>query len=157
MPRGKFLNHKGRNRQFTPIEELQREQELDANLNASEDEERTNALQPEKDHNGKVNNIFNKKLGGPVNSLIVISNPNRPLIKQTKKPHKTGSSDSLLLAEQQLASNKRLINLNKKTPSETKADLARLALVRKKREAAAKERLAAKRDNNPVPIIVASK
>ncbi|KAH8387126.1 hypothetical protein KR093_004917, partial [Drosophila rubida] len=147
MPRGKFLNHKGRSRQFTPIEELQREHELQVNLNLNVIDEGSIALQQrqqEKDRdNGKVSNPI-KKLGGPVEGLIVISNPNRP--------QKSLSIDNLLIDDKRRVERGRTKDLNPKDLSEAKADLARLALVRKKREAAAELRLAAKRENNPIPV-----
>ncbi|XP_062139305.1 28 kDa heat- and acid-stable phosphoprotein-like [Drosophila sulfurigaster albostrigata] len=157
MPRGKFLNHKGRSRQFTPIEELLREQELEVNLDVkSEGNGNRVQRQSDNDNNDNVFNQFNntnadiqriKKVGGPVEGLIVISNPNRP--------HKSKSVNDLLLVED---CNKRCIEKGRgtdiqKTVSEVRADLARLALVRKNREAAAEIRLAAKRDNNPKPLV----
>lgn len=122
MPRGKFINHKGKRRQFTPVEVLQRE----------DDREDCKA---EKSFDGKC-----KKLGGAVEGLIEISNPNRSI----KKIERLASSSDLSGPETPNGERRQERTKDKfitqKSPSEINADLARLALVRKKREAAAEQR-----------------
>lgn len=129
MPRGKFINHKGKRRQFTPVEVLQREDEREG---CKAGKSFDNHL------NGKC-----KKVGGAVAGLIEISNPNRPI----KKMVRLASSSDLSGAEtpngerrQERSKEKLRQFITQKTPSEINADLARLALVRKKREAAAEQR-----------------
>ncbi|XP_064539770.1 28 kDa heat- and acid-stable phosphoprotein-like [Drosophila montana] len=168
MPRGKFLNHKGRSRQFTPVEELQREQELEGslksidgnNLDESIDEaifdgDNSNDNSNDKDNESGNGMTRGKKLGGAVEGLIEISNPNRPIKKSQKYALLTDEAKSRLLEDplvdkrrRERAKEKPRSSSNQKTTSEANADLARLALVRKKREAAAEQRLAARKESN---------
>lgn len=137
MPRGKFESHKGRCRQFTPVEVLQRENEREG----------CKASNSFDDHlNGKC-----KKMHGAVAGLIEISNPNRP-IKRTSKFTSSAESSGTETPpneERRQERNKDKLRsfLTQKTPIEINADLARLAIVRKKREVAAERRLAAKKDS----------
>lgn len=108
---------------------------------------------------GKGRNDIKKdrKLGGAVEGLIEISNPNRPIKKSQKLAllngddnGKTAEDPLLEKRRRERAREKPRSNSNQKTASEANADLARLAIVRKKREAAAEQRLAAKRESqNP--------
>lgn len=126
MPRGKFESHKGRSRQFTPVEVLRRENEREGCIASNSFD----------DHlNGKC-----KKINGAVAGLIEISNPNRP-IKRT-----SGTETPPDEERRQERKDKLRSFLTQKTPTEINADLARLAIVRKKREVAAERRLAAKKD-----------
>lgn len=129
MPRGKFINHKGKRRQFTPVEILQREDEREG-------------CKAEKSFDNHPNGKC-KKVAGAVAGLIEISNPNRPI----KKMVRLTSSSDLSGAEtpngerrQERSKEKLRPFITQKTPGEINADLARLALVRKKREAAAEQR-----------------
>ncbi|EDW66262.1 28 kDa heat- and acid-stable phosphoprotein [Drosophila virilis] len=168
MPRGKFLNHKGRSRQFTPVEELQREQELEGSLKSIDgnnldecveetifDGDNSNDNSHDKVIESGNGITKGKKLGGAVEGLIEISNPNRPIKKSQKYALLTDEAKGRLLEDplidkrrRERAREKPRSNSNQKTTSEANADLARLALVRKKREAAAEQRLAAKKENN---------
>ncbi|XP_017871756.1 PREDICTED: 28 kDa heat- and acid-stable phosphoprotein-like [Drosophila arizonae] len=189
MPRGKYPNHKGRSRQFTPVEELQRERELEVCIMSSQlkklntsssslDSVREGGNNSDKGSEignlaGRVNGNSNnsskssasgkgrngttkgRKLGGAVEGLIEISNPNRPIKKSQKLALLNGddkgkTTDDTLLEKRrrERAREKPRSNSNQKTASEASADLARLAIVRKKREEAAEQRLAAKRESN---------
>ncbi|TDG40834.1 hypothetical protein AWZ03_012748 [Drosophila navojoa] len=183
MPRGKYQNHKGRSRQFTPVEELQREHELEVcimssqlkmlntsvssidsiqEVDSSSDKSsefgslagRSNGNSNNSGASGKAT-TKGRKLGGAVEGLIEISNPNRPIKKSQKLALLNGddkgkpTEDPLLeKRRRERAREKPRSNSNQKTASEASADLARLAIVRKKREAAAEQRLAAKRESN---------
>lgn len=134
MPRGKFESHKGRCRQFTPVEELQRENEREGGCKSSER------------FHGHLNGKC-KKMGGAVAGLIQISNPNRQIRKTVKFTLSAESFDTEISNEerrQERSKDKLRSLITQKTLIEINADLARLALVRKKREAAAERRLAAK-------------
>lgn len=115
MPRGKFVNHKGKRRQFTPVEVLQREDEREE-------------CKAGKSFDGKC-----KKVGGAVAGLIEISNPNRSIKTMV------GLASSSETPKERTKDKLRQF-ITEKSPSEINADLARLALVRKKREAAAEQR-----------------
>lgn len=158
MPRGKFLNHKGRIREFTPIEELRRDQELTGCLKAPFDDDWNKSgssveniiydgenSSDSTDTEGDMGLMKCRKWGGPVEGLIEISNPNRPIKKSAK--YKFLSEEIKDERRRERAKNNPR-TFTQKTSSEAKADLARLAVVRKKREEAAQLRLAAKKTNN---------
>lgn len=136
MPRGKFLNHKGQSRQFTPVEELQREQELEWNFNRNYHFQYGNGY-GSGSSNGNDNNNINiktivnsrvKKLSGAVEGLIEISNPNR--VQSNNHSESSSTSNRCNKTNNKQRSNQ--IKINQKTASEMKADIERLALVRKK-------------------------
>ncbi|XP_034490213.1 28 kDa heat- and acid-stable phosphoprotein-like [Drosophila innubila] len=150
MPRGKFLNHKGQSRQFTPVEELQREQDLEWNLNRNFHWQYGNGNgngngSGSSNDNINIETVANsrvKKMGNAVEGLIEISNPNRTILKSSE------SSTGSLSGDRYNKDKQRFNQNNQKRANEMKADIERLALVRKKREAAAELRLAAKKENN---------
>ncbi|XP_016995450.2 28 kDa heat- and acid-stable phosphoprotein-like [Drosophila takahashii] len=147
MPRGKYVNHKGRCRQFTPSDILQMELEwirqdddddyeveVKSQLSFDLQEEEEDAEEEEEPSVG-------------VHNLIEISNPNR-LPRQ--KPMNllitmTASRDQPSKDQTQRRLRERKQSDHRLRSKETVADLARLALVRKEREAAAQRRLAAKK------------
>ncbi|EDV34704.1 uncharacterized protein Dana_GF21454 [Drosophila ananassae] len=150
MPRGKYVSHKGRSRQFTPADELQ--QELDriesdrAVIWNLMDGYSPNGKKSGKDVDTESEDDFPRSKGGScgVHSLIEISNPNRLAYDKMSLTLALKTEDDTGVKRRPDSKRERLQNQNLLKSSETKADLARLALVRKEREAAAERRLAAK-------------
>ncbi|XP_017033924.1 28 kDa heat- and acid-stable phosphoprotein-like [Drosophila kikkawai] len=135
MPRGKYVNHKGRCRQFTSSDQLQQElgmimdkdkvqglsqDEGEANINLGDLSDYDNEYLPEK-----------KSIRG-IHNLIEVFNPNR-------MPH-----DQQIVSQKDNARDERKQRQGPRK-SQVQADLERLFIVRKEREAAAERRLAAKK------------
>ncbi|XP_016971870.1 28 kDa heat- and acid-stable phosphoprotein-like [Drosophila rhopaloa] len=145
MPRGKYVNHKGRSRQFTPADELQRER-----IRQDKDGQAPPNGQVKEDWKLGRKNDFDR--GHGVHSLIEISNPNRLPREKPLSLFITMSAQEQLLQVDDATQRRRLERKRERIQSENiqrskeaKADLARLALVRQEREAAAERRLAAKK------------
>ncbi|KAH8362211.1 hypothetical protein KR084_012141, partial [Drosophila pseudotakahashii] len=156
MPRGKYVNHKGRCRQFTPTDILQMELEWirqdDVDDKVEVKSQLSFDLGDDDEEDEEENNYDRRHLG--VHGLIEISNPNRlprekPLnllitMTTTREQHsKDGNDDAPRRLRERKGERKQSGHLLRS--KETVADLARLALVRKEREAAAQRRLAAKK------------
>ncbi|EDV38583.1 uncharacterized protein Dana_GF19530 [Drosophila ananassae] len=156
MPRGKFVNHKGRSRHFTSPEELRQSSE-DSEENETED----SLKDPKKDKDGESDDeelssespeaaARVEKKG--VAALIEIENPNRLSKSITQKQGNGGTDPKPELSrrereevEKQKARRRyEKLHAQGKT-TEAKADLARLALIRQEREAAAAKREAEKK------------
>ncbi|XP_017129842.1 28 kDa heat- and acid-stable phosphoprotein-like [Drosophila elegans] len=149
MPRRKNMNHKGRNRQFTPVDELQLERN-----GISQDEvdpgQDQSGSQRKKNLNLDSGHAFDRIRG--VHSLIEVYNPNRlprekPLSLLTAMTTRDQHSqlDEANQWGRHERKRERIESKNMQRSREAKADLARLALVRQEREAAAERRLAAKK------------
>ncbi|XP_020812525.1 28 kDa heat- and acid-stable phosphoprotein-like [Drosophila serrata] len=130
MPRGKYVNHKGRSRQFTPSDQLQ--QELGMMMNSDQVRDLTQGKSEPNEHEP------DKASTRGIQDLIEVSNPNRlphdklmvfPELDKTKKDK---TRDERKLKQGPVS-------------SQAQADLDRLFIVRKEREAAAERRLAAKK------------
>ncbi|XP_037933607.1 28 kDa heat- and acid-stable phosphoprotein [Teleopsis dalmanni] len=159
MPRGKYVNHKGRSRHFTSPEDLL-ENDL-SEENTSGDEGVAGPSKPNKhslkdedesDQSEDSEDERDKRKG--VASLIEIENPNRSVKKGTHKIHnmseeKNTKPELTRREREQIEKQKARIRYEKlhaagKT-SEAKADLARLALIRQQRMEAAAKREADKK------------
>jgi len=166
MPRGKFVNHKGRNRHFTNPEELeeQRRQEEEKkkwrknkdllNEDEEEDEKAAGGKKDSDDSNeGSDSETESESEDGKtkgIENLIQIENPNR-VQKKAKKLSQlnealANSSKPELsrrereqLEKQRAAANYQRLHAAGKT-DEARADLARLAIIKQQREEAAKKR-----------------
>ncbi|KAL9877924.1 28 kDa heat- and acid-stable phosphoprotein [Glossina fuscipes] len=170
MPRGKYVNHKGRRRHFTSPEELQQQSEDDSSSEAESDDE--GADQPggskargaiskqsakagkmptsseDSDESDEVDRDAKKGVAG----LIEIENPNRRLKKVTQKIENISldTKPELSRREQKQLENQKnrrryeQLRAEGKT-AEAKADLARLALIRQQRAEAAAKREAEKK------------
>ncbi|XP_036142546.1 28 kDa heat- and acid-stable phosphoprotein [Monomorium pharaonis] len=169
MPRGKFVNHKGRNRHFTNPEELeeQRRQEekkqqwrknkgQESSSEEEDDEEpktsgtnrsKNSATDSDSESESESETEGGKAKG--VENLIQVENPNR-VQKKTKKLSQLNQSLDSAKPElsrrerEQLEKQKAYANYQKlhaagKT-DEARADLARLAIIKQQREEAAKRR-----------------
>ncbi|XP_011859548.1 PREDICTED: 28 kDa heat- and acid-stable phosphoprotein-like [Vollenhovia emeryi] len=169
MPRGKFVNHKGRNRHFTNPEELeeQRRQEekkqqwrknkgQESSSEEEDDEEpktsganrsKNSATDSDSESESESETEAGKAKG--VENLIQVENPNR-VQKKTKKLSQLNQSldtakpelsrrEREQLEKQRAYANYQKLHAAGKT-DEARADLARLAIIKQQREEAAKRR-----------------
>ncbi|XP_038639294.1 28 kDa heat- and acid-stable phosphoprotein-like isoform X1 [Scyliorhinus canicula] len=140
MPRGGKRGHKGRAKQFTNPDEI------DAQMKAEKEKAKDlpeNASDPDSD--SSEDDSEPKKKG--VEGLIEIENPNR-IVQKNKKvtaldlnpPNRELSRREREELEKQQARERYMkLHLEGKT-EQARADLARLAIIRKQREDAAKKR-----------------
>ncbi|KAH8282038.1 hypothetical protein KR054_004973, partial [Drosophila jambulina] len=136
MPRGKYVNHKGRCRQFTPSDQLQQE----LGMIMDKDKVQQNLAQGNGEPNKKFDQTeydeeypLDKHSTRGIHNLIEVSNPNR-------LPH-----DASIVGQKDKARDERMRQKQGQPNSQAQADLERLFIVRKEREAAAQRRLAAKK------------
>ncbi|XP_046959849.1 28 kDa heat- and acid-stable phosphoprotein [Vanessa cardui] len=163
MPRGKYTNHKGRNRKFTSPEELeeQRKQEEQkqkwrkehGDASTSEEESEGNKSGSDDSDDSDSDEDHPTKAKG-VSGLIEVENPNR-VVKKNKKLSNLnslpeGEKPQLSRREREEIERQRAAAAYQKAHAEGKtdqarADLARLAIIRQQREEAAKRREAEKK------------
>lgn len=169
MPRGKFTNHKGRNRKFTSPEELEeqrKQEELKQKWRKEHGQEESSESEsePEKSGSGSSDESDSDddkptKAKG-VSGLIEVENPNR-VVKKNKKLNNLdnlgeGEKPQLSRREREEIERQRAAAAYQKLHAEGKtdqarADLARLAIIRQQREDAAKRREAEKKAKDEVP------
>lgn len=169
MPRGKFTNHKGRNRKFTSPEELEeqrKQEELKQKWRKEHGQEESSESEsePEKSGSGSSDDSDSDddkptKAKG-VSGLIEVENPNR-VVKKNKKLNNLdilaeGEQPQLSRREREEIERQRAAAAYQKLHAEGKtdqarADLARLAIIRQQREEAAKRREAEKKAKDEVP------
>ncbi|PZC86428.1 28 kDa heat- and acid-stable phosphoprotein [Helicoverpa armigera] len=169
MPRGKFTNHKGRNRKFTSPEELeeQRKQEEQKQKwrkehgkeSSSEEESEEEKSGSGSDEDSDSDDDRPSKAKG-VSGLIEVENPNR-VVKKNKKLNNLdnlgeGEKPQLSRREREEIEKQRAAAAYQKLHAEGKteqarADLARLAIIRQQREEAAKRREAEKKAKDETP------
>ncbi|CAH0723389.1 unnamed protein product, partial [Brenthis ino] len=163
MPRGKYTNHKGRNRKFTSPEELeeQRKQEEQkqkwrkehGDVSSSEEDSEGNKSGSDNSDDSDSDEDHPTKAKG-VSGLIEVENPNR-VVKKNKKLsnlNAIGEAEKPQLSrrEREEIERQRAAAAYQKAHAEGKtdqarADLARLAIIRQQREEAAKRREAEKK------------
>uniref|UniRef100_A0A8D8U4Y0 28 kDa heat- and acid-stable phosphoprotein n=1 Tax=Cacopsylla melanoneura TaxID=428564 RepID=A0A8D8U4Y0_9HEMI len=165
MPRGKYLNHKGRNRKFTNPEELENQRQREAKEKAwrktrgdeesSEEEEEEGSDASEETSSEEDSDAEAKAKG--VEKLIEVENPNR-VVKKNKKLStlnevvKAGAAPAPELSRkereeieaQKATAHYQKLHAEGKT-DQARADLARLAIIKQQREEAAKRREEEKR------------
>ncbi|XP_041978439.1 28 kDa heat- and acid-stable phosphoprotein-like [Aricia agestis] len=161
MPRGKYTNHKGRNRKFTSPEELeeQRKQEELKQKWRKEHGDETSSDESDEDKSGSGSEESDSDDDHPtkakgVSGLIEVENPNR-VVKKNKKLsnlNTIGEAEKPQLSrrEREEIERQRAAAAYQKAHAEGKtdqarADLARLAIIRQQREEAAKRREAEKK------------
>ncbi|KAF9824664.1 hypothetical protein SFRURICE_004121 [Spodoptera frugiperda] len=169
MPRGKFTNHKGRNRKFTSPEELeeQRKQEEQKQKwrkehgkeSSSEEESEEEKSGSGSEEESDSDDDRPSKAKG-VSGLIEVENPNR-VVKKNKKLNNLdnlgeGEKPQLSRREREEIEKQRAAAAYQKLHAEGKteqarADLARLAIIRQQREEAAKRREAEKKAKEETP------
>lgn len=161
MPRGKFVNHKGRSRHFTSPEELEEERKKNKNRppkddgSDSENEESNDSNDSQEEDEDDSEDEAHKAKG--VQGLIEIENPNRQQKKVAEKVTKVnvnapGASTAGLsrrereqLEQQNAAAHYQKLHAEGKT-EQARADLARLAIIKQHRAEAAARREAEKKE-----------
>ncbi|GLV34622.1 uncharacterized protein CBL_09103 [Carabus blaptoides fortunei] len=169
MPRGKFTNHKGRNRRFTNPEELEEqrrkeEQERrwrknrgDSSESEDEDEEKSGpskskakgeSSESESETESSSEEDENAKAKG-VSKLIEIENPNRVQRKAKKlatlntnlptSKPELSRREREEIEKQRAQANYQKLHAEGKT-EQARADLARLAIIKQQREEAQRRR-----------------
>ncbi|KAL0279534.1 UNVERIFIED_CONTAM: hypothetical protein PYX00_001065 [Menopon gallinae] len=167
MPRGKWTNHKGRNRRFTNPEELEEERRREEEQkrdeerkqwrkgNASDSDSEGGAEGDKRrgsssDESESDDDSETERKGKGVEKLIEISNPNRVQMKSKKL---SSLNDTLASSSKPDLSRKEREELERQAAQaryqklhaegrteEARADLARLAIIKAQREEAAKKR-----------------
>ncbi|KAL0983972.1 hypothetical protein UPYG_G00135390 [Umbra pygmaea] len=145
MPRGGKKGHKGRGKQFSNPEEIDRQmkaqRELEANGGVEKEEEKSSGS----DDSSSEEEDINKKKSG-VEGLIEIENPNR-ISQKSKKvtdldinaPKELSRREREEIEKQKAKERYMKLHLEGKT-DQARADLARLAIIKKQREDAQKKR-----------------
>lgn len=155
MPRGKYVNHKGRNRHFTSPEELEAERANEAKKKwrnareeSSDDEEEEEGSAEGSDDSEEESEEEAKGAG----ALIDIQNPNRLPKKAFVKAAEVEETDAPQLSrrereqiEKQKAQAAYMKRHAEGKTSQAKADLARLAIIKQHRAEAAARREAEKK------------
>lgn len=157
MPRGKYVNHKGRNRHFTSPEELEAErknEELkkkwrETHAESSSEEEEEAASDKGSDESEEESEDEDKK---GASSVIEIQNPNRVQKKAFLKAADVDEDDKPQLTRrerEQLEKQKAHAAYMKRhaegKTAQAKSDLARLAIIKQHRAEAAARRDAEKK------------
>lgn len=170
MPRGKYVNHKGRSRHFTCPEELEQESEeaTSSSEESSEDENpgvssssKARGSKPKTAPAGKMptsseesedESEDDRDAKKGVAGLIEIENPNRAVKKATQKVSKINLDGEEPIPKPELSRREREQIEKQKArqryeklhaegkTAQAKADLARLALIRQQRADAAAKR-----------------
>ncbi|XP_072931981.1 28 kDa heat- and acid-stable phosphoprotein [Epargyreus clarus] len=171
MPRGKYTNHKGRNRKFTSPEELEeqrkqeekkqkwrKEHEGESSSEEETEDKKSNASGSGSEESDSDDDHPTKAKG--VSGLIEVENPNR-VVKKNKKLSNLnnlgeGEKPQLSRREREEIERQRAAAAYQKAHAEGKtdqarADLARLAIIRQQREEAAKRREMEKKAKDEVP------
>lgn len=155
MPRGKYVNHKGRNRHFTSPEELEAERANESKKKwrntqeGSSDEEDDEQESAEGSEESEEESEDEVKGAG---ALIEIQNPNRQAKKAFVKATEVEETDAPQLSrreKEQIEKQKAHAAYMKRhaegKTSQAKADLARLAIIKQHRAEAAARREAEKK------------
>lgn len=159
MPRGKYVNHKGRNRHFTSPEELEAERANEAKKkwrntqeeSSEEDDEEEGSAEGSDDSEEESEEEEAKGAG----ALIDIQNPNRQPKKAFVKATEVEETDAPQLSrrereqvEKQKAQAAYMKRHAEGKTSQAKADLARLAIIKQHRAEAAARREAEKKSKD---------
>ncbi|XP_066563373.1 pdgfa associated protein 1a [Amia ocellicauda] len=142
MPRGGKKGHKGRGKQFSNPEEIDRQ------MRAEREKEANGGVAPESASNSEEESsdedYDHKKKG--VEGLIEIENPNRVTQKSKKvaevdvtAPKELSRREREEIEKQRAKERYMKLHLEGKT-EQARADLARLAIIKKQREDAARKR-----------------
>ncbi|KAG5853957.1 pdgfa associated protein 1a [Anguilla anguilla] len=143
MPRGGKKGHKGRGKQFSNPEEIDRQ------MRAQREKEANGGVEPESsadsDEESSDDDYDQPKKKG-VEGLIEIENPNRVSHKSkkvaeldTSAPKELSRREREEIEKQRAKERYMKLHLEGKT-EQARADLARLAIIKKQREDAAKKR-----------------
>ncbi|XP_051523594.1 28 kDa heat- and acid-stable phosphoprotein-like isoform X1 [Myxocyprinus asiaticus] len=142
MPRGGKKSHKGRGKQFSNPEEIDRQMKAQRELEANDGVERESASGSEEESSSDDEQPKRKGVEG----LIEIENPNRVSQKSKKvtevdvsAPKELSRREREEIEKQKAKERYMKLHLEGKT-DQARADLARLAIIKKQREDAAKKR-----------------
>lgn len=157
MPRGKYVNHKGRNRNFTSPEQLEEERKKEEqkkwrkNQEASSDEDDEEQEGSEQGSDDESSESEEEAKGG-ASSVIEIENPNRVQKKAFQKVDAVDTQEKPQLTrreQEQIEKQKAYAAYMKRhaegKTAQAKADLARLAIIKQHRAEAAARREAEKK------------
>ncbi|XP_046887869.1 pdgfa associated protein 1a [Hypomesus transpacificus] len=151
MPRGGKKGHKGRGKQFSNPEEIDRQMKAQRELEANGGVEKESS--GSEDESSSDEDCENKKKSG-VEGLIEIENPNRVSQKNKKvteldvnAPKELSRREREEIEKQKAKERYMKLHLEGKT-DQARADLARLAIIKKQREDAAKKRDDLKKDKD---------
>ncbi|XP_053680477.1 28 kDa heat- and acid-stable phosphoprotein-like [Anopheles nili] len=162
MPRGKYVNHKGRNRNFTNPEELEAQRKKDEEEKKwrktregdSDDDDEDEDNEEEGEDDSDESESEDEKAKG-AQSVIQIQNPNRVAKKAHRKVDDVGADEEAQLTrrEKEELEKQRAAAAYQKRHAEgktaqAKADLARLAIIKQHRAEAAARREAEKREKD---------
>ncbi|KAF4085138.1 hypothetical protein AMELA_G00113980 [Ameiurus melas] len=142
MPRGGKKGHKGRGKQFSNPEEIERQMRAQREMEENSGEEKSGS---ESEEESSSEDEKTQKRSG-VQGLIEIENPNRVSQKSKKAaevdvdaPKELTRREREEIEKQKAKERYMKLHLEGKT-DQAKADLARLAIIKKQREEAAKKR-----------------
>uniref|UniRef100_UPI003AAF44E6 pdgfa associated protein 1a isoform X2 n=1 Tax=Centroberyx gerrardi TaxID=166262 RepID=UPI003AAF44E6 len=142
MPRGGKKGHKGRGKQFSNPEEIDRQMRVQREMEANGGAEKETSSGSEDESSSDED--YEKKSG--VEGLIEIENPNRVSQKSKKvaeidvsAPRELSRREREEIEKQKAKERYMKLHLEGKT-EQARADLARLAIIKKQREDAAKKR-----------------
>ncbi|XP_051770619.1 pdgfa associated protein 1a [Ctenopharyngodon idella] len=142
MPRGGRKGHKGRGKQFSNPEEIDRQMKAQRELEANEGAERGSSSESEEESSSDDEQPKRKGVEG----LIEIENPNRTAHKSKKvveidvnAPKELSRREREEIEKQKAKERYMKLHLEGKT-DQARADLARLAIIKKQREDAARKR-----------------
>ncbi|XP_028843957.1 pdgfa associated protein 1a [Denticeps clupeoides] len=144
MPRGGKKGHKGRGKQFSNPEEIDRQMKAQREMEANGDVEKASGSESEEGSSSSDEEHEQKRKG--VEGLIEIENPNRVSQKSKKvvevdvsAPRELTRREREEIEKQKAKERYMKLHLEGKT-DQARADLARLAIIKKQREDAAKKR-----------------
>ncbi|XP_069012147.1 pdgfa associated protein 1a [Embiotoca jacksoni] len=144
MPRGGKKGHKGRGKQFSNPEEIDRQMKAQRELEESGGAEKESS--PDSDEESSSDDESESKKRSGVEGLIEIENPNRVSQKSKKvaevdvtAPRELSRREREEIEKQKSKERYMKLHLEGKT-EQARADLARLAIIKKQREEAAKKR-----------------
>ncbi|XP_053196901.1 pdgfa associated protein 1a [Scomber japonicus] len=144
MPRGGKKGHKGRGKQFSNPEEIDRQMKAQREAEANAGAEKESSEESEEESSSDEESDSKRRSG--VEGLIEIENPNRVSQKNKKvaevdvtAPRELSRREREEIEKQKSKERYMKLHLEGKT-DQAKADLARLAIIKKQREDAAKKR-----------------
>ncbi|XP_020500504.1 pdgfa associated protein 1a [Labrus bergylta] len=144
MPRGGKRSHKGRGKQFSNPEEIDRQMKAQKELEENPGAEKGSASESGDESSSEDESDSRKRSG--VEGLIEIENPNRVSQKSKKvaeldvtAPRELSRREREEIEKQKSKERYMKLHLEGKT-EQARADLARLAIIKKNREDAAKKR-----------------
>uniref|UniRef100_A0A182QQ39 Casein kinase substrate phosphoprotein PP28 domain-containing protein n=1 Tax=Anopheles farauti TaxID=69004 RepID=A0A182QQ39_9DIPT len=161
MPRGKYVNHKGRNRNFTNPEELEAQRKKDEEEKKwrktreadSDDDEDDEDEEGEGEEGSEESDSDDDQGNKGAASVIQIQNPNRVVKKTHRKVVEVDEEEGpqLTRREKEELEKQRAAAAYQKRHAEgktaqAKADLARLAIIKQHRAEAAARREAEKKE-----------